>query len=346
MRIHNGILNCVCFLGVHRHKGSRGVFEPIGTAFLVAVGDHRVKQNATYYLVTARHILDKAAGKGGLYARMNDRVGGFEYVRLHGTWARSETADVAAIPFAVQGKRDYYGDNLDKLPYWLLHQEQWATDEKLAALQICPSDEIAVTGLFVTHKGDGKNLPIIRGGTIAAMPDPSEPIQTDDGLRAPGYLVEVHSSGGLSGSPVLVMTETHRQKDGTISQINPGTLLLGIVRGGWQFDLQIRAKTTKLLDVEFAMPPAIRDQMTELNRGIAIVTPIQELTALLDREDVKREREEQSAKERHEIAKIHGVADDDDLRAGPEPERLKIKGPMDQAVKKMFKKGKPPKGSV
>jgi hypothetical protein len=76
--------------------------------------------------------------------------------------------------------------------------------------------------------------------------------------------------------------------------------------------------------------------------GIAVATPIQEVHALLYREELVKERRARDKREAEKNAPTEDW-DDDTSRPGLEPDRLKIDEPMDEAVKKMFKAGKPPR---
>jgi hypothetical protein len=127
-----------------------------------------------------------------------------------------------------------------------------------------------VIGLFSSHVGQRRNLPIVRSGNLASMP--VEPlIDADTGYEFNAYLAEVRSIGGLSGSPVFVVLnpDTRLIDD----QAAEGTLvvyLLGMVRGHWdrRFELDFH-------ETEFE----------RLNTGIAMVTPITDVLALLEREE-------------------------------------------------------------
>jgi hypothetical protein len=100
--------------------------------------------------------------------------------------------------------------------YDILHF-QFGLDEKVAdcalnaarieRYQIGLGDEVYVTGMFVSHFGEKKNLPIVRIGTIAAMPE--EPLQTEYGMHD-AFLIEVRSIDGLSGSPVCINLQGRR----------------------------------------------------------------------------------------------------------------------------------------
>jgi hypothetical protein len=94
--------------------------------------------------------------------------------------------------------------------------------------------------------------------------------------------------------------------------------------------------------------PDLRDAGTApgINVGLAIVVPVRQIIETLHHPRLVQMRKD-AAKDIGES----GLPVDDSAvspatpRPGPEPERLKIKGPMDRAVKRMFKKGKPPKGA-
>jgi hypothetical protein len=93
------------------------------------------------------------------------------------------------------------------------------------------------------------------------------------GLEYDAYLIEVRSIGGLSGSPVFVVFTTDRwlgdDAPSAYSQ-NRSFHLLGLVRGHWNK----RVDETADFD-EIELGPA--------NLGIAIITPIADLTPVLDR---------------------------------------------------------------
>ena len=68
-------------------------------------------------------------------------------------------------------------------------------------------DDVVVCGMFLSRLGEVKNLPIVWSGVISAMP--SEEIETVYGYHHV-YLVEAHSTGGLSGSPVFAQMAPYR----------------------------------------------------------------------------------------------------------------------------------------
>ena len=84
--------------------------------------------------------------------------------------------------------------------------EAFATQEVITNQWIGLGDDIFVTGLFTARTGNNRNIPIVRTGIISSMPD--EPIR-DGEFECNAYLAELRSIGGISGSPVFVIsTET------------------------------------------------------------------------------------------------------------------------------------------
>jgi len=129
-------------------------------------------------------------------------------------------------------------------------------DDKLIEI----GNQVIMVGLFVLHQGEQRNLPIIRYGNIAMMPD--EPLKTNYGLM-PGFLIESRSIGGLSGSPVYVYSDkniTTKTPTGSIS--TQRILLLGFIHG--HYDVRIPITDSLVEDTT---------NREAVNMGIAIVVP-------------------------------------------------------------------------
>jgi hypothetical protein len=165
---------------------------------------------------------------------------------------------------------------LDNYEYAYIPAEMFATDEIIQKNQIGIGDNLVIPGLFTQRQGTQRNLPIVRTGVIASMPD--EPLQDPDtGLKYEGYLAEVRSIGGLSGSPVFVVLDPGRLIKGS-QRFHHQTFLLGLIRGHWDY-----RKKTASIDFE-------DNELEAVNMGMAIVTPIQELVAILNSEELAKER--------------------------------------------------------
>ncbi len=260
IRIPDSIKNAVCFLAVK----DRGHLRFGGTGFFVIHPDIVGSVEwATLYLVTARHCVEQALGKfGNLYARLNLKGGETRTVELRGPWIKSDQADLAIMPFE---------ENLDLFESFI-PSPSFLNDEIIQQHNFGAGDEIFITGLFTKRFGIGKNIPILRTGIVAAMPE--EPIQ---GPRDPkpynAYLLEVRSLGGLSGSPVFTIVHRGflanrpaRQFSSMVHHVS----LVGIIRGHWD--------TVSGQDSELYNPV----DGSVLNAGIALATPAQELLSLIN----------------------------------------------------------------
>ena len=249
-----------------------------GTASLVSVPAERVPNGSFTYLLTARHNIRKAEASGDqLVLRVNMKSGRTDTVNLVGLrwfFPENEASDVA-----VSSKANALAEHIT---YRRIPREMFATEEVIEKHSIGVGDELICTGLFVHHFGRKRNVPIIRSGNIAAMPD--EPlVDPDSGLDYHAYLAEIRSIGGLSGSPVFVELGVGRQVEGSVNVGGIDRFLLGVVRGHWnknEFD---------------AAADFVVDEQDELNSGIAIVTPITDALEVLDGEDFARERREAEA---------------------------------------------------
>jgi hypothetical protein len=133
-------------------------------------------------------------------------------------------------------------------------------------------DEVFVTGLFTPAPGQNRNMPLVRHGNVAMIPD--EQIQTELGF-SDVYLVEGRSIGGLSGSPAFVRrTETFKiVNDGRVSEVwCPGPFkLLGLMHGHWE-----------IRESDINNPLIQHDRKHGVNLGIAIVTPASKILDILN----------------------------------------------------------------
>jgi hypothetical protein len=269
MRVRDNLKQCVCFLCVQKQKHGRNIMEYGGTAFVVGVKSE-VKPDSSYiYVVTAKHCVEAAKNSGDLFLRLNTLEGGVELIKIQSEWiyAENEAIDVAVLADTVP---------LDRFEYIPVPEAMFATDEIIQKNQIGIGDNLIVTGLFTQHYGSQRNLPIIRTGIIASMPD--EPLQDPNtGLEYEGYLAEVRLIGGLSGSPVFVVLDPGRLIKGSLP-FHHQTFLLGLIRGHWDY-----RKTSASIDFG-------NNELEAVNMGMAIVTPARELVAILSSEELSKER--------------------------------------------------------
>jgi len=253
----------VCFLCVQR----KGEWRYVGTAFFVSHQEKGFPDLRWDYLVTAKHCVTKAFSEfGNLSCRLNVIGGGVKFVSLPDlnspNWQVASEDDVAVF---APPEDDLIADVL------ALPSETFVTDELIKAKGIGLGDEIFMLGLFHLARGRDKNFPIMRSGMIASMPD--EPFyDKDTGASYRAFLIEARSIGGLSGSPVLMALRDRGVMHPPPRGYNPwihSLLLFGLIRGHWD------------MDDKDTLPDFGAGTMEKLNTGIAIVTPIQEVTKIL-----------------------------------------------------------------
>ena len=92
--------------------------------------------------------------------------------------------------------------------------------------------EIAIVGLFRSHYGQDRNIPIVRVGSIAALPE--EPVWTKYAGFIEAYLIEARSIAGLSGSPVFAVSDPAMELSKALVKqrhVGAGFALLGLMHG-------------------------------------------------------------------------------------------------------------------
>jgi hypothetical protein len=236
------------------------------------------------YLVTARHVIEdtKAEGYSEFYVRLNMPGGTSATAAIPDAWLYPENpaVDIALVPISFPQARP---------EYLSIPNTNFVTNEVIAEHGIGVGDDLFMIGLFNQRWGYQRNIPIVRSGIIAAMPD--EPLPTEAGELFDGYLIETRSIGGLSGSPVFVRIDAWRpryQDKATkfdTSNLRWLTYLIGVVRGHWDLEKQDAA-------VDTSLPATLENaEIERLNTGIAVVTPIQEVDKILQGEYLVKHRE-------------------------------------------------------
>ena len=201
MRVSDDYLKCVCFVGTYPVGGSLVVG---GTAFFVW-STEPASNVSGWHVVTARHVVDeiKARWPGQpvvLVVNSESQATGIDYVltnpdHWHGH-PEDPSIDVAVYEHTLS-------PGILELDHVAIGRRAFATDEFLAKYQVGIGDELLFPGLFRFHQGTERIRPIMRQGTIAAMPHEKVDLGNGRGL-AEAYLAEARSIGGLSGSPVLL----------------------------------------------------------------------------------------------------------------------------------------------
>ena len=271
MRVPDEVRQCVVFIGLPARirKGQVGIrFR--GTAFFVGVPSESIPWLDYVYLVTAKHVAKRLEGKGFL-VRINTKDGRSAVLTGEGTrwWYHpaDESVDVALITFAPPPEFDYKR----------IQTSMFLSEEMIRNKSIGAGDEVFITGLFAQLSGAARNLPVVRMGNIAMMPD--EPVTTGIG-DIEAYLIEARSIGGLSGSPAFVR-ETTPSGVGSF-------YLLGLMHGHWDIPVKNRANIGGIYSGG------------AINTGIAIVVPSKKILEVLNQPELFLARRMEDEKMRNE----------------------------------------------
>jgi hypothetical protein len=258
MRVPDDVRKCVVFLG--KEVGVEKVYG--GTAFVVGISSKTTPLHFMY-LVTAKHCADALDGID-FWVRFNSKSGGVLELKTNSNarWFRHpvdpDHVDVAVLPFLYQPDIDAAYVNL------------YSFYAKALAPSIGTGDDVFITGLFALAKGTQRNMPIIRMGNIAMMPDDKIPVKKFGEIDC--YLIEARSTGGVSGSPVfvretLVANPSDSQDD--VHGVSGKFWLLGLMNGHWDIDPATLNEVT------------VRGVDAGVNLGIAIVVPAYKIVEVL-----------------------------------------------------------------
>lgn len=262
MRIGDDALKCVVFVGLE-------IDVWVGTGFLVSRESDKFSGKNFIYLVTARHVIAKI-GNRDFIIRINTKDGKSSvfHVSSEIKWffhpKEDKSSDVAVYPLVIDKAA------FSELDYAAISTKIFVSDASMESDNIGVGDDIFMAGLFGRHSGNEKNLPIVRMGNIAMIP--SEPIKTHDFGDMEAYLIESHSIGGLSGSPVFVL------KQHEIGRWR--SHLLGLVHGHWRIDSE------KIID------SSIEDskEFNKMNVGITAVVPAKKILETIEQDKISEIR--------------------------------------------------------
>ncbi len=263
MIVPDDVRKCVAFLGYQSTSGYRAA----GTAFLVSRKPSGTDALCNY-VITAKHVIEairKYSVDEKVVIRLNEKGAGYiaYLINCDAWWGHpsDKSVDVAITGFG-------WLPTLDHLSYPI---ERFATERIVTDRQIGVGQDLFLAGLFVNHYGNDRNIPIIRVGNIAAMPEERVSSRLGD-IEA--YLIEARSIGGLSGSPVFVMMGNATADQPRINRNASEIYLLGLMHGHF-------------LARDFGVDCTADDTTAAaMNMGIAIVVPAKQILEVLDQQKV------------------------------------------------------------
>jgi len=279
LRVHPSTRRSVVYVGLQTGDS----FLPVGTGF-VAATDYR--EHRFFFFVTADHVVDLISGDT-VFIRMNTREGIAgppipisKTKKIEGIDRRHDLAIFPVPPIHNTYDADYV--LLDRGEYKKILEEVWHPEL---------GDEVATVGLYTSHHGHTKNIPVVRVGHIAMMPD--EPVMSTRGY-VEAYLVEVRSILGLSGSPVCITIPPLRV--GVNNKIEILDTGLGAVCIGMMLGYHLSAsKEDEIVVPTFQQPPQDKKpdeesnglSLDERNTGFAVVLPIECLFDVMESDAMK-----------------------------------------------------------
>jgi len=277
MRLRDDLRRCVGFIGF----GSGEDFQSVGSGFFIAYG-------GVQYLVTARHIAEPI-GDDPFGVRVNRREKGtltWQCDPHAGSpiWHFSEDENVDAAVMLFVPPRGRQDSDLMTLAEGLIaDQTRWA-EENIGVGDVCYA-----VGLFRLLAGRDRILPFVHTGNIGLLPgDEKIPSQSwrptgPRTLHIEGYLVEMTSIRGLSGSPVFARPtfglrgcELNDGREASALLANEQIYLIGLWQSAWDGDPD---DTLRHEAGDFKVPV-----------GIGVVTPIEQVVAILNSPAVVAER--------------------------------------------------------
>lgn len=314
MRIGDAHLNTTAFLCIERQIEAGLVASPSATVFFIA--DRDGTRPHPVWAVTARHCIEEARASGKpTYIRVNAGDSFVDVPTRADDWHESDEADVACLYWSNEEVAPQsvipLGQLVDENYCYRFGKYAFGLGDEADEQRVYLGAEIAFLGLFSQHAGKQRNLPVARFGAIARLPQEAIAVTRPNGKEnIEGYLVEARSWGGHSGSPVFWahpftavielpappsqgnrqqrrQAQRGPQKTVHASRQDQLLTLLGLVSA--HFDIPQEATTSG--DV-------LGKVVTDVNAGMAVVTPAHLIRRLIDREDVREQAEEY----RHEYA--------------------------------------------
>jgi hypothetical protein len=271
VRVSEDTLKSVVFIG----QEINGQFSPLGSGFLGMVPLPE-QELICMFLITADHILDSIKEDGEFSVRLNRHSGDCRTVTIKKTpiFRHSDKRNDIAIFFFTFDPTIY-----DHKCFLLLRDHHIKQLEKYSP---CIGDEVVSIGLYTTHYGITKNVPVVRVGNISMMPN--EPIWGKRGFIE-GYLIESRSIAGLSGSPVLLSPPPVRQHDGKIQHLmGPLLVPIGLCLGYHK----VQSAEDQIPVPKFqGEEPGTSLSADERNTGLAVVVPFARILEMVESEEMR-----------------------------------------------------------
>ncbi len=179
---------------IYSSKNEAQDSSPISaTGFLFGVPMTDITDRLFVYAVTNKHVVNEIGDNPTL--RINLKDGGFDVIETEKEdWNFHPLGSDLAI---------YSLELDDKFDFSVIHPEFFLSGEFMKEKDVGAGNEVIMIGNFHNIGGKQKNIPVVRFGQIAQMPE--EPLTNSyTNLNEESFLVEMRSISGFSGSPVIL----------------------------------------------------------------------------------------------------------------------------------------------
>ncbi len=272
VRVHFELPTATVFVG----RETPGGFVPEGTGFLIGFS---YRDFAFAYLVTADHVVEDIPGDV-IAARLNRKTGDATTVTLKKNNRIQFKHELDIAMFGIDLDASIYDQTMVKID----REEHNKTLETFYRPGL--GDEVATVGLYSTHFGSIRNLPVVRIGHIALMP--GEPVLSHRGYVT-AYLIETKSIGGLSGSPVWLNVPSVIVRGGQLQHFHDrdqACVPLGIVTGYHM--VASDADQIPVPRIQGSPLKGSKDADDNRNTGFAVVIPWEILLDMKDDPQMKK----------------------------------------------------------
>ncbi|TGU93166.1 hypothetical protein EN794_032410 [Mesorhizobium sp. M00.F.Ca.ET.151.01.1.1] len=269
MRVHHEIPRTVVFVGTE----ASGRFVPVGSGFLGGVTLNDVHFP---FLVTADHVVDLIKADE-IAVRLNRKDAEPLVVRIPKAHKFGDHRnDIALFGFTWPGNIEHNAVHLSRAEH---------EDRQKALMLPGIGDEVATVGLYASHYGYTRNVPVVRIGNIARMPD-EEQVRSTRGYCS-AYLIETRSIMGLSGSPVFLNVPRIK-----VEQNGELKTLSGDGVGAYPIGMMVGYHLVRSAEDQIAIPHDEDSQpgpdTDERNTGFAVVIPFEAILDIMETAPVKR----------------------------------------------------------
>lgn len=317
MNISDKALKAVAFIGIR----TGDTFKPRATCFFV---DWTEDQHRFGHLVTAEHVVSGLlTNNQDVWLRVNLVGGGAGEFKLdpadffYHPNAENDPTDVAVCPMQIELVNEETQERaVADVSFLNLNggDKGFLPTPEFKRTYMGRGGNVAIIGLFRSHAGKNRNIPVVRVGTIAALPE--EPILTKYSGYIDAYLIEAMSIAGLSGSPVLAHPDNAIELATALeNRFNPQKpkrprmtriALLGLVHG------------------HFDVPNLNEDVVTDddvprqgIHTGMGVVVPVEKIVETIQHPDLVAMRKKIVEDFRNAGVTPDVLGDDDEGASGP-----------------------------